>query len=45
MRAILLDSYITVLRTKDGTNVEGVRIKASIDYKDVENGIVYVYQN
>uniref|UniRef100_A0A158Q6W4 Sema domain-containing protein n=1 Tax=Elaeophora elaphi TaxID=1147741 RepID=A0A158Q6W4_9BILA len=39
MRAIFLDSYITVLRTKDGENVQGVRIKASIDYQDVENGM------
>lgn len=39
MRAILLDSYITILRTKNGINVEGLRIKASIDYKDVEKGI------
>ncbi|VDN84053.1 unnamed protein product [Brugia pahangi] len=39
MRAILIDSYITVLRTKDGLNVEGVRIKVSIDYTDIEKGI------
>ncbi|VIO98964.1 Uncharacterized protein BM_BM10521 [Brugia malayi] len=39
MRAILIDSYITVLRTKDGVNVEGVRIKVSIDYTDIEKGI------
>uniref|UniRef100_A0A915Q5T1 Uncharacterized protein n=1 Tax=Setaria digitata TaxID=48799 RepID=A0A915Q5T1_9BILA len=39
MRAILLDSYLTVLRTKDDKNVEGVRIKVSIDYKEVEKGI------
>ncbi|VDM09162.1 unnamed protein product [Wuchereria bancrofti] len=39
MRAILLDSYITVLRTKDGINVEAVRIKVSIDYTDIEKGI------
>ncbi|KAM3716690.1 Threonine--tRNA ligase [Dirofilaria immitis] len=39
MRAILLDSHITVLRTKDGIKVEGVRIKASVNYEDVEKAI------
>ncbi|VDM97652.1 unnamed protein product, partial [Onchocerca ochengi] len=40
IRAILLDSYITVLRTKDGKNVEAVRIKASLDYEDVEKAVM-----
>ncbi|CAG9540674.1 unnamed protein product [Cercopithifilaria johnstoni] len=39
MRAILLDSYMTILRTEDGINVQGVRLKVSIDHNDVENGI------
>ncbi|VBB31270.1 unnamed protein product, partial [Acanthocheilonema viteae] len=40
MRAFLSDSYITVLRTKDGINVQGARMKVSIDYNDVVNGIL-----
>ncbi|VDM92219.1 unnamed protein product, partial [Litomosoides sigmodontis] len=39
MRAILLDSHITVLRTKNGIDVDAVRIKVSIDHNDVKNGI------
>lgn len=41
MRAILLDSYITVLRTKDGVNVDSMRVKASISYDDVKDGLTY----